>query len=64
MSRTRLNPEKYQRQEIGVFRVVLANPLTTEQVLREVLVEQRRIAEAEAVYGPKLVEWARGGRGR
>ena len=59
VSRTRLNPEKYQRQEIGVFRVVLANPLTTEQVLREVLVEQRRIAEAEAVYGPKLVEWAK-----
>ncbi|WP_207063056.1 pyridoxal-dependent aspartate 1-decarboxylase PanP [Motiliproteus sp. SC1-56] len=44
VSRTRLTPEKYQREGILVFRVVLANPLTTDEVLREVLEEQEEIA--------------------
>ncbi len=44
VSRTRLQPECYDQQAITVFRVVLANPLTTDEVLREVLDEQREIA--------------------
>ncbi|MBA4500829.1 putative pyridoxal-dependent aspartate 1-decarboxylase [Marinobacterium sp. 3-1745] len=44
VSRTRLKPECYDQQAITVFRVVLANPLTTDKVLREVIEEQREIA--------------------
>ena len=44
VSRTRLEPECYEQQAITVFRVVLANPLTTDEVLCEVLDEQREIA--------------------
>ncbi|WP_016854512.1 pyridoxal-dependent aspartate 1-decarboxylase PanP [Halomonas smyrnensis] len=44
VSRTRLTPEPYGGQAITVFRVVLANPLTTDQVLRELIEEQRQIA--------------------
>ncbi|NVK41239.1 MAG: putative pyridoxal-dependent aspartate 1-decarboxylase [Oceanospirillaceae bacterium] len=44
VSRTRLTPERYDRQLITVFRVVLANPLTTDEVLRDVIEEQREIA--------------------
>ncbi|GGO76853.1 glutamate decarboxylase [Marinobacterium nitratireducens] len=43
VSRTRLTPERYHRQAITVFRVVLANPLTTDEVLRDVIDEQRQI---------------------
>lgn len=44
VSRTRLTPERYQGQPIAVFRVVLANPLTTIEVLQCILDEQRQIA--------------------
>lgn len=44
VSRTRLTPEKHNGQLITVFRVVLANPLTTEDILTDVLEEQRQIA--------------------
>ena len=44
VSRTRLTPERYHGQPIVVFRVVLANPLTTLQVLTDILAEQRQIA--------------------
>ena len=44
VSRTTLTPTRYQRQAIIVFRVVLANPLTTKTILSEVLKEQREIA--------------------
>jgi glutamate decarboxylase len=43
VSRTRLTPDRYGRQLITVFRVVLANPLTTDEVLRYVIDEQREI---------------------
>lgn len=49
VSRTRLTPEMYQGQPIVVFRVVLANPLTTTGVLRAILDEQRQIAAAPAL---------------
>jgi len=45
VSRTRLNPEAWSHQHIIVFRVVLANPLTGDEILTSVLEEQREIAK-------------------
>lgn len=47
VSRTTLNPLSYNRHETTVFRVVLANPLTTEEILQEILDEQRQLATQE-----------------
>ena len=44
VSRTALKPMIYDRKTINVFRVVLANPLTKEKHLQEILDEQRKIA--------------------
>ncbi|MEP1444510.1 MAG: pyridoxal-dependent aspartate 1-decarboxylase PanP [Paraglaciecola sp.] len=44
VSRTRLQTEKYPEHAITVFRVVLANPLTTETDLQNILDEQIAIA--------------------
>ncbi|WCE30947.1 pyridoxal-dependent aspartate 1-decarboxylase PanP [Vibrio sp. SCSIO 43137] len=44
VSRTRLNPLQWDKHDTIVFRVVLANPLTSEQILQSVLKEQREIA--------------------
>ncbi|MEH6473129.1 MAG: putative pyridoxal-dependent aspartate 1-decarboxylase [Halopseudomonas sp.] len=49
VSRTRLTPECYQGQPTVVFRVVLANPLTTLEVLRNILDEQKQIATDAAL---------------
>ena len=46
VSRTQLNPLAYERARITVFRVVLANPLTTMAILERMLEEQREIALA------------------
>lgn len=45
VSRTRLSVEKYGEQAITVFRVVLANPLTTDKDLQNILDEQLAIAK-------------------
>ena len=45
VSRTRLEVARYGGQVLSVFRVVLANPLTTPEILQEILEEQRRHAE-------------------
>ncbi|KIE19758.1 glutamate decarboxylase [Vibrio sinaloensis] len=45
VSRTRLNPSQWDRLNTIVFRVVLANPLTSRHILSSVLVEQREIAK-------------------
>ena len=44
VSRTRLAPGRYNGTTITVFRVVMANPLTTEEILAAVLGEQCEIA--------------------
>ncbi|MFW7380972.1 MAG: pyridoxal-dependent aspartate 1-decarboxylase PanP [Oligoflexus sp.] len=44
VSRTVLKPERYFQQKINVFRVVLANPLTTPEHLFDILEEQRILA--------------------
>ncbi len=49
VSRTRLTPECYQGQATLVFRVVLANPLTTLAVLQDILQEQCQIATEAAL---------------
>jgi glutamate decarboxylase len=45
VSRTRLQAAAHRGQELTVFRVVLANPLTTTSILAEILAEQREHAE-------------------
>lgn len=59
VSRTRLKPEHYQRQDTVVFRVVLANPLTTDQILHDVLAEQVELAALDKEFLPKLVQMAK-----
>jgi len=49
VSRTRLRVAAYAGKELTVFRVVLANPLTTEAILAEVLAEQCSIAQQPEV---------------
>lgn len=44
VSRTRLEAMAYGGQLVNVFRVVLANPLTTRQILADILDEQRGYA--------------------
>ena len=46
VSRTALQPLIYDRKTINVFRVVLANPLTEDKHLIEILDEQRKIADS------------------
>jgi glutamate decarboxylase len=43
VSRTLLRPTQYHRQAVVVFRVVLSNPLTTLEILQNMLVEQRAL---------------------
>ena len=45
VSRTRLEVARYGGQVLSVFRVVLANPLTTPEILQEILDEQRHHGE-------------------
>ena len=54
VSRTRLNPEKWNRKITTVFRVVLANPLTTDAILRDVLCEQKSLAQESELSFPKI----------
>lgn len=54
VSRTRIQAHQYQRQTITVFRVVLANPLTTEQILQDIIDEQRALAATSKIAMPQL----------
>ncbi len=57
VSRTRFEAKQHDDKVLSVFRVVLANPLTTRQILAEILEEQRgygvEILESEG-HGTKL----------
>lgn len=44
VSRTRIEVDNPLLKKISVFRVVLANPLTTQEILAAILVEQKQIA--------------------
>ncbi|ENM5900827.1 putative pyridoxal-dependent aspartate 1-decarboxylase [Vibrio mimicus] len=52
VSRTQLHPHQWDKLATIVFRVVLANPLTTKNILRNVLDEQREIAK----QAPRLMQ--------
>lgn len=49
VSRTRLRSGKYSNRVLTVFRVVLANPLTTEEILTAVLDEQCSLMQREEI---------------
>jgi len=49
VSRTRVNVPRYHDQVLTMFRVVLANPLTTHEVLNNVLSEQMLLIESRDV---------------
>jgi len=50
VSRTRIEIEKYNGEAITVFRVVLANPLTTREHLSDILEEQLQIANGNEIW--------------
>ncbi|MGF1687026.1 putative pyridoxal-dependent aspartate 1-decarboxylase [Photobacterium japonica] len=54
VSRTRITPDRWARRLTTVFRVVLANPLTTERILNDVLAEQAEIATQSFISSPKI----------
>ncbi|MBW7471389.1 putative pyridoxal-dependent aspartate 1-decarboxylase [Marinobacter sp. M216] len=49
VSRTRLEPSRYYHFPCIVFRVVLANPLTTREILTDILAEQRELSTDEGI---------------
>ncbi|WP_372378294.1 pyridoxal-dependent aspartate 1-decarboxylase PanP [Vibrio natriegens] len=56
VSRTTLNPEHWERMSTIVFRVVLANPLTSTDIFDTVLDEQRLIAQQAPNLNAKIQE--------
>ncbi len=54
VSRTRLHIARYASDKITVFRVVLANPLTTKEILESILEEQREISTKDTRHLPKI----------
>lgn len=57
VSRTRLTPKQYDNQPTVVFRVVLANPLTSYQMLNDILEEQREMAQHDPVLKKYLSKY-------
>jgi len=55
VSRTRIEVGRYQGHKILVFRVVLANPLTSNEILSDVLAEQIELAKESETFLPKLL---------
>ncbi len=55
VSRTRIEVQKYNGRKTLVFRVVLANPLTSKEILKDVLVEQEELAKESSHFLPKLI---------
>ncbi|NMP31793.1 putative pyridoxal-dependent aspartate 1-decarboxylase [Thalassotalea sp. M1531] len=56
VSRTRIEVQKYGGVKVLVFRVVLANPLTTNEILEDILEEQVELAQKSIQYLPELIE--------
>lgn len=55
VSRTRIEVKKYQGRKTLVFRVVLANPLTSKTILQDVLAEQAQLAQESENFLPLLL---------
>ena len=49
VSRTRFSQARYDGERVSVFRVVLANPMTTMQTLEDILAEQSAIGDTQEV---------------
>jgi glutamate decarboxylase len=60
VSRTRIEVADYQHQKTLVFRVVLANPLTSKAMLADILSEQIQLAGESKVCLPQLLAMAEG----
>ena len=57
VSRTRLTPAKYDHQPPVVFRGVLANPLTSKAILKDILAEQKELAKTDPVFKKYLSKY-------
>ncbi|MFT5635875.1 MAG: putative pyridoxal-dependent aspartate 1-decarboxylase [Cognaticolwellia sp.] len=55
VSRTKIEVKKYQGRKTLVFRVVLANPLTSRTILQDVLSEQVQLAQESESFLPTLL---------
>jgi glutamate decarboxylase len=55
VSRTRIKVERYNDEKIIVFRVVLANPLTSKENLQDILAEQCVLAQESENFLPQLL---------
>jgi putative pyridoxal-dependent aspartate 1-decarboxylase len=55
VSRTRIEVARYNGAKTLVFRVVLANPLTSNDILKEVLQEQCELAQESPHFLPELL---------
>ena len=59
VSRTRIQVAKYGGEMCIVFRVVLANPLTTKEILQNILAEQCLLAQESEKLLPQLLALAK-----
>ena len=55
VSRTRIEVQKYRGRKTLVFRVVLANPLTSKAILEDILTEQNELAQESHTFLPELI---------
>ena len=55
VSRTRIEVSRFNGEKVVVFRVVLANPLTSYEILTDILEEQRELAQESQVILPQLL---------
>ncbi|MGL1956489.1 MAG: putative pyridoxal-dependent aspartate 1-decarboxylase [Colwellia sp.] len=55
VSRTRIEVARYGGEKIIVFRVVLANPLTSKEILHDILAEQCELAQESETFLPKIL---------
>jgi aspartate 1-decarboxylase len=58
VSRTRIEVQRYKGRKTIVFRVVLANPLTSKEILHDVLKEQAELAKESHTFLPQLLVMA------
>ena len=56
VSRTRIQVTRYGGEKVIVFRVVLANPLTSKENLKDILAEQCLLAQQSDVILPELYQ--------
>ncbi|RHW77749.1 pyridoxal-dependent aspartate 1-decarboxylase PanP [Colwellia sp. RSH04] len=58
VSRTRIEVARYNGEKVIVFRVVLANPLTSKEILHDILAEQCQLAQESENFLPQLLSAA------